>query len=171
MNGVKGEVWGISVAEPMDLHQKEIWNHFKIFRLLIIFLVFSPTMTHFLMILYFLIQETGEKLTLNKMRNQCLVCKWDKTFWVKIHLTFFFFVPTTSSHLDVNRLIREATLLGLPLFLIYSCQKGPQHSFSCRRMVQICTYIPNLIFTLRCTHHWKYYILNHNHNIKLDLFD
>lgn len=32
MNRVKGEVWDISKAEPMDLHQKGIWNHPKIFR-------------------------------------------------------------------------------------------------------------------------------------------
>ena len=32
MNRVKGEVWDISMAEPMDSHQKGIWNHPKIFR-------------------------------------------------------------------------------------------------------------------------------------------
>lgn len=38
-----------------------------------------------------------------------------------MYLTIFF--PLTSSHLDVNGLIREAELSGLHLFPIYSCQE------------------------------------------------
>lgn len=45
--------------------------------------------------------------------------RW-KSFW-KTNLTIL--VPITSSHLDVNGLIRKARLSGLHLFPIYSCQE------------------------------------------------
>lgn len=57
-------------------------------------------------------------------------CKVIKKFWEKLYLTIL--VPITPSHLDVNRLIREARRSGLHLFPIYSCQtRARVHSRHC----------------------------------------
>lgn len=161
MNRVKGEVWDISMAEPMDLHQKGIWNHPKIFRPLMALWSFSNNIFEqntisnyfsFMRKVWGLMSMREDTVGDFSSKQMPCVLAWRTLhgkrycfvlfvlFWSwksssKTYLTIS--VPIKSSHLDVNGLIREARLSALHLFLIYSCQKqakAPQHVFSCWSM-------------------------------------